>query len=256
MIILLFLSALVAAAALLWWHAQETRHLSLFLKQFNVSEPVIARVRSHLFGRTAQMLVLLLLLIAALYKTRTPAPAAPTPQETASTAIPAPPAATVSAPVAEQPAAPVVFERGAPVENTTAAPPLPAETPASNAPIEQLFEPAAEEDQPDSAPLNRIKQRYEELLVNYFFLNRCGLVPVESFHIINSALMLEIASANGPGRLQYDILSAARASYQEIYARTPCDRPETKTLLESFKNYLDSLAVNYVPSATAAPASR
>ncbi|MDE3017263.1 MAG: hypothetical protein KGI29_10175 [Pseudomonadota bacterium] len=104
-------------------------------------------------------------------------------------------------------------------------PPLAAAPPAKPAghaaAIDELYNPEAG-DKNHQAILDNLKERYENILVTYFFLRRCKQADFGDYHIIISALAQDMASVNAPGRLQYDILTAAQGSYKEVYARSSC----------------------------------
>jgi hypothetical protein len=88
-------------------------------------------------------------------------------------------------------------------------------------------------------PLDTLKERYEALYVNYLLLRRCQLTDTSAYHLLNSGLMQELASVNAPSRLQYDIITAARGTYNEIYSRLPCD--QLGDLRTRFQQYVQSI---------------
>lgn len=90
-----------------------------------------------------------------------------------------------------------------------------------------------------SKELNEIKSRYESVFVNYQYLKGCGVASDTDYHIVNSALMHELASNSAPARLQYDILTAAQGTYQEIYARSGCEKENVEKMQNEFKAYVD-----------------
>lgn len=94
--------------------------------------------------------------------------------------------------------------------------------------------------------LDKMKRRYEDILVIYFFLKRCGKADSTDYHIITSALSQEIASLNAPGRMQNDILTAAQGSYKEVYSNTRCDTEEMQKLYEQYITYIDVLSKNFI----------
>lgn len=109
--------------------------------------------------------------------------------------------------------------------------------------IEKVYNP--EESEPGrQAAIDSIKKRYEEIVVTYFFMKKCGLSALNDYHIIMSALSQEIASVNAPGRLSYDILTAAQGSYNEMYSKSPCDETSLESLKEQYKAYIDALSRN------------
>lgn len=91
----------------------------------------------------------------------------------------------------------------------------------------------------DSESLNAVKQRFEGLFVNYQYLRRCGELEADDYHILNSALMHELASNNAPARLQYDILTASNGTYEEIYARSECDAASVQSIQQNFRDYIN-----------------
>jgi len=145
---------------------------------------------------------------------------------------PAGSAPAAAAPVAvtpTSPAAPVVLQQ-------------PAPTAAQS--LEALYNP--EDSTPGaSAEMDRIKKRFEDMLVNYMFLRKCGQTAETDYHIITSALSQEMASINAPGRLQYDILTAAQGSFKEVYANSDCNAPETPALLAQYREYIATISRQY-----------
>lgn len=211
--------------------------------------------------------------------TATPAPATPAPT-TPVALIPAP-AATVPAtapPVtvaAAQPAAAAAIAAPSPAPAQAAAPaaqPEPAVNPADIPPSEgmeaetpapevagdaamQPAEAAAvnevynpETINPDEqAAIDDMKKRYEDIIVIYMFMKKCGKVNPADYNVITHALGQEMASVNAPGRLQNDVLTAARGSFQEIYSKSPCDGEGIQALTDQYNNYIQVLADNYPP---------
>jgi hypothetical protein len=107
--------------------------------------------------------------------------------------------------------------------------------------IEGLYNPE-ESGTGQQATLDRIKKRYEELLVNNMFMKKCGKAQPTDIHVIISALGQEMASVNAPGRLQYDILTAARGSFEEMYSQSPCDTEAANASSEHYRQYIQNIA--------------
>lgn len=122
-------------------------------------------------------------------------------------------------------------------------PPLaaPAKPAGNAATIDELYNPEAH-DKNHQAVLDNLKERYENVLITYFFLRRCKQADPGDYHIIISALASEMASVNAPGRLQYDILSAAQGSYKEVYARSSCK--DAAGLSTPYAEYIKKIAAN------------
>jgi hypothetical protein len=115
----------------------------------------------------------------------------------------------------------------------------------SSDPISEMYDSSALNSDKQSK-LDAIKSRYEEILVTHFFLRKCEVAQIADYHIIMSALAVEMASVNAPGRLQYDILTAARGSYREMYAKTSCEPANLSSLRESYALYISSISKNVV----------
>lgn len=106
--------------------------------------------------------------------------------------------------------------------------------------IGAIFSP--EEPSSTNASIDKIKADFESLFVTYQFLHHCNLTQAYDYHLINSALAHEISSKNAPGRIQYDILTAAKGSYQEIYSRSACDTPEIQEMNQKFRSYIEQIS--------------
>lgn len=92
--------------------------------------------------------------------------------------------------------------------------------------------------------MDALKKRYEEILVTHFFLQKCNLASQTNYHIIISSLSQEMASINAPGRLQYDIVTAAQGSYKEVYAQSNCNGENIPNLQSQYSEYIKSLVQN------------
>lgn len=186
-------------------------------------------------------------------------PAAPTqPSPAAATPPSQPPVATAHAAPSTTPAATASSRNGYYPPLAASAP----ENPPGNAPatnndadklanivspgetVEDLYNPEKERHDSQSA-MDDIKKRYEDILVTYFFLKKCGKSTPEDYRVIMSALAQEMASVNAPGRMQYDILTAAQGSYKEMYAGSSCGGQGFDTLYTQYANYIKVLSANF-----------
>jgi hypothetical protein len=129
---------------------------------------------------------------------------------------------------------------------TTASQPAP---PPSD--MDSIFGAAPASTSPDvEQRLNTLKKQYEDVLVLHFFLTKCGKSTVQDFHTINSNLSQDMATINAPGRLQYDIMTAAKGSYDAIYASTSCEGEQAEASEKAFRTYIEQLANrNNIPTA-------
>jgi len=123
-------------------------------------------------------------------------------------------------------------------------------------PAKPSARPASENNKPNASPtlsdvynpeqessdnqsvMDDIKKRYEDILVTYLFLKRCGKANAGDYPIITSALAQEMASVNAPGRLQYDIVASAQGSYKEMYAGSKCDGKGIDSLYLQYSDYI------------------
>jgi hypothetical protein len=99
--------------------------------------------------------------------------------------------------------------------------------------------------QDNQSVIDDIKKRYEDILVNYMFLEKCGKATPADYRVIMSALGQEMASANAPGRLQYDILTSARGSYKEMYTKSACGGDGFNSLYVQYTDYIKKLSDNF-----------
>jgi len=136
-------------------------------------------------------------------------------------------------PAAESPKPPAP----APTQNTLAKAPAPK----SSTTIQDIFEVPRNAADPD-ASINKIKASYEELLVTYLFLKKCDKTSASDYQLINSAMQKDLATVNAPSRLKYDILTAAKGSYDELYAKSDCQKPTVETSFQRYTAYIRKLS--------------
>lgn len=92
--------------------------------------------------------------------------------------------------------------------------------------------------------IDAIKTRYEELLVTYFLLQKCGKTTGSDYQLIISSLQKEIAASQAPIRLQYDTLTAAKGSYEELYSHNDCIKSDIESMVSQYDAYISSLLTN------------
>jgi len=237
-------AALFISLGVLWllclaWQIQENRTLARLLAQAPVPQPLGRRLLGQARWRSFQFLLTLggCAFIAGLYDWKLNRPA--------------PPVAAEQAPLGVASSYPPPGLQGELVrlDNAPLAPPGGVALPSSatlqrEAQVYALFAPSAGGNQGD---LDSLKRRYEELFVQYLFLAHCGLAATEDYQILSTALLKELASLNGPGRLSYDILTAARGTYDEVYAKSVCDTTEAKAGQDRFRRYVDYLRTQQDP---------
>lgn len=94
------------------------------------------------------------------------------------------------------------------------------------------------------AMLDGVKERFEPLFINYYYLKRCNMTKPDDFHLMNSALLYALSEVNAPSSLQYSILTAAKGSHDEMYAESPCTAEATDPLRQNVEAYLQSVRAN------------
>lgn len=106
---------------------------------------------------------------------------------------------------------------------------------------QSLLYPGGEELQ---AKLDQIKEKFEPLFINYYYLKRCNLVSPNDFHLMNSALLYELSRIDGPSSARDTIIQAAKGSHDEMYAEAPCTKEATNPVKTNVDRYLQSVAAN------------
>ena len=115
---------------------------------------------------------------------------------------------------------------------------------SKNETIEALYNPDKDRIDKQSG-MNDIKKRYEDIIVIHLFLKKCNQIKPNDFTIISNALSEEIAAMEAPAKLQDDIYMSAQGSYNEIYAKSPCNGKGINNLSSQYRNYIAILAKNY-----------
>ncbi len=89
--------------------------------------------------------------------------------------------------------------------------------------------------------LDRLKQRYEDMLVSYYFLQRCQHAFPQELEVINKALYSELRILGGDETLHQGIFSAARGSYESVYSDTPCEAKYVDKTLKEYNKMINQL---------------
>jgi len=248
-----------------WWHIRENRELTHRLAA-KTDANFAHWIMHFIWSRTIQMFAVLActLMILISYDRQLRdmhdnlhllTKIAEQKEQTKLSVTPAPPTLTLTLPSTTQqtlnPATPSV-PPGVSGGAVTLIPPIPqaaldkaldAPKPPANS-IDDVYNPEKKGNDAQS-DMDAIKKRYEDILVVYMFLKKCDKVKPEDFNTITAALAQEMASVNAPGRLQYDILTAAKGSYKEIYAGSPCNSKDIEALNTQYNDYLKALSSNF-----------
>jgi hypothetical protein len=115
---------------------------------------------------------------------------------------------------------------------------------AKNETIEALYNPPSDGKDQQSG-MDDIKKRYEDILVIHLFLKKCKKVKPNDIKVINHAISQEILALDAPKQLQKDIINAAQGSYNEVYAKSPCNGRGIRDLQAQYHNYIDVLRNNF-----------
>lgn len=89
--------------------------------------------------------------------------------------------------------------------------------------------------------INDVKTRYEDLLVTYFILQKCGKTKESDYNLIIASLQKEIAALQAPIRFQYDTITAAKGSYDELYSNNDCEKSDLETTATQYNSYIATL---------------
>lgn len=110
--------------------------------------------------------------------------------------------------------------------------------------IEQMYDAEPQNNASQTASqsaLDRVKQHFEESFVAYFYLRKCNLARAEDFHILQSALMQQLSALNASSRISYEIQTAAKGTYQELYQNSRCNAAQVVPLAEQFQRYTQAI---------------
>jgi hypothetical protein len=164
---------------------------------------------------------------------------------------PAPPSAAAAAAAVEK-----VFEEAMspdskkPVTDNVSHP-VPA---ANSLPFSDITE-FNEKDSKQQAYLDWLKQRYENWLITYYYLQKCGMADKADFDLIRSSLHKELANLHTEtGTIEDNILLAANGSYSELYAAASCTDERIKITKSSYDVYMQQMR-QQPASAASSPAS-
>lgn len=130
--------------------------------------------------------------------------------------------------------------------------------PATNAmPFSDITE-FNEKDSRQQAMIDWLKQRYENWLITYYYLHKCGMADKADFDLIRLSLKQELAKLNtDTTSVEDNILLAANGSYNELYATASCDDERSKVTLSSYEAYMATVRGANTPASlkTQEPAS-
>jgi len=98
--------------------------------------------------------------------------------------------------------------------------------------------------------IDDIKTRYEDLLVTYFLMQKCGKASENDYNLIIASMQKEIVALQAPIRLQYDTLTAAKGSYEELYSNNDCAKSNLVDTETQFRSYINALTSPMPAAAT------
>lgn len=123
--------------------------------------------------------------------------------------------------------------------------PVPA--PANGMPYSDITE-FNEKDSKQQAMIDWLKQRYENWLITYYYLQKCGLADKTDFDIIRASLHRELNALQTDTAMAEDnILMAANGSYNELYASASCNDERMKATKVAYETWMAPLRT---PSAS------
>ncbi len=92
--------------------------------------------------------------------------------------------------------------------------------------------------------LDTLKQKYEELFINYYYLKRCNRILPRDFHLMSAALTHELSMLNAPLIIRKNILSAAKGTHDEMYASMECKEDIALPMQNKIAAYLQTVIQN------------
>lgn len=101
------------------------------------------------------------------------------------------------------------------------------------------------DDADSNSAIDRLKNRYENTLVTYLFLTKCEKTTMEDYNLIMAELQKEMLGLNAPQRLQNDILTAAKGSYDEMYSKNSCEKEAVETTVKQYSKYISNLSAKH-----------
>jgi len=239
-----------------WWHVRENRRLTRKW-QSDLDEATAKQLVRFAWVRTAQLLyaiacasAVILVYDWQLAESQQAVKTVPVPE-----AAHQEPAKTIPAKVQPKPLQAKPKPAALPVSNSYYPPlvaqpapariqaPPPAAAKAAPATVDDVYNPEKKSGGNEAA-MDGIKKRYEDILVTYLFLKKCGRASDNDYSVIAAAMDREIAAAGAPARLPSDIIASAQGSYNEMYAKSSCDGEEVGTLSEQYTTYVKALSDN------------
>jgi hypothetical protein len=219
----IFLWIAIPAVIFAWLFLQIRQNQNILKRWPDLNAEQVRWFTRFAWQRTAQLMAALIMvaLVIYYYDWRETSTVTPTTPELASIATP--PKENYYPPIVKDP------------------PPIP-----HTSPVQDIYNP--EEKVTDrQSQIDSLKKRYEELLVTYFFLEKCEKTTPADYPVIIGALSNEAQSINAPERFQDDILIAAQGSYKEMYSKNTCDAKNIAALYGPYSDYVDQLSRDFQP---------
>ncbi len=111
------------------------------------------------------------------------------------------------------------------------------ENPATQSAVVGLFENIttfSEENAQSQSHMDRLKQKYEQLLVTYYILEKCTYASVEQFQSIQDLILNDLRTSGGEVEILTKIVDASKGLYDEMYSRTDCKDPRMLQTKQQF----------------------
>lgn len=235
-------------------HIRQNRRLAREMQRHAVPKRLARSITIITLERAVMFWVVLagcfVLMGVQLYQRGNPRPAAVTVVE-AVAEKPAPQAVENQAPeITPQPAPepvpatassapePVTEPTPQPVPLVSAPAPQPAATlQEPPLPVPAAAQPPLSREARESA-LDKLKQRYETLFVNYYYLAHCDAAGPEDEKSLTAAMRIALSEARAPAPMEANILTAARGTYREVYSRSPCNPPQIEAQRRELERFL------------------
>lgn len=106
--------------------------------------------------------------------------------------------------------------------------------------VADIFSPS-QSDIDQATKTDALKQRYEDILILYFIMDRCGHTQASDYGWIMNELSKEMRPLGTFPDFPKQILSSAEGSYLELYTKNPCEQKDSP-LVTQYRAYIDGIS--------------
>lgn len=89
--------------------------------------------------------------------------------------------------------------------------------------------------------LDKLKQRYEEIIINAKIFMRCSQPKGDEMSVIMESFLKESSQIDGTSNIYPQVVSAANGSYEAFYAEMKCTDPSLIAMLHDYEQFIQRL---------------